>query len=47
MQVRLRSTTLTTIRKFAADNKLKEPKNILDAGCSGGVGRGEVLWQVV
>lgn len=35
VQVRLRQATLTAIRKFAADTKLKEPKNILDAGCSG------------
>ncbi|KAL4427656.1 hypothetical protein ABPG75_001745 [Micractinium tetrahymenae] len=36
-QVRLRQATLTAIRKFAADNKLKEPKHILDAGCSVGI----------
>lgn len=36
-QVRLRQATLTAIRKFAADTKLKEPKNILDAGCSVGI----------
>ncbi|PSC68913.1 CMV 1a interacting 1 [Micractinium conductrix] len=36
-QVRLRSTTLTAIRKFAADHGLKEPKAVLDAGCSVGI----------
>lgn len=38
-QARLRQATLTAIRKFAADNNLKEPRSILDAGCSGGVRR--------
>ncbi|EFN54576.1 hypothetical protein CHLNCDRAFT_35970 [Chlorella variabilis] len=36
-QARLRSTTLTTIRKYAADRGLKEPRDILDAGCSVGI----------
>lgn len=34
-QVRLRSSTLVAIRRFAAEYKIKEPKSILDAGCSG------------
>lgn len=34
-QVRLRSSTLVAIRRFAAEHKVKEPKAILDAGCSG------------
>lgn len=34
-QVRLRSSTLLAIRRFAAEYNVKEPKNILDAGCSG------------
>ena len=33
--MRLRSSTLVAIRRFAAEYKIKEPKNILDAGCSG------------
>ncbi|KAI7841687.1 hypothetical protein COHA_004554 [Chlorella ohadii] len=36
-QVRLRSSTLVAIRRFAAEYKIKEPKNILDAGCSVGI----------
>lgn len=35
MQVRLRTSTIVAIRRFAAEHKLKEPKAILDAGCSG------------
>lgn len=43
-QVRLRSSTLVAIRRFAAEYKIKEPKSILDAGCSGEGGIQAVLF---
>jgi hypothetical protein len=34
-QARLRGATMRALRKYAADHGLREPRDILDAGCSG------------